>query len=97
LGEGLVGGTQQADWGGSMKRGLSGRLGRIEAVAGGSGEARTLWVVEVPPDTVDFNAAVDLAFANDAVQPPREGDVVVITQVCRGDRPKVINRTALGR
>ena len=35
-----------------MKRGLAGRLERIEAVAVGSGGARTLWVIEVPPETV---------------------------------------------
>ena len=80
-----------------MKRGLAGRLERIEAVAGGSGGARTLWVVEVPPETVDFDAAVDLAFANEGVQPQSADDVVVITLICRGDRPKVTNRTALGR
>jgi hypothetical protein len=80
-----------------MKRGLAGRLERIEAAAGGSGGARTLWVVEVPPETVDLDAAVDLAFASDCVQPQSEDDVVVITLICRGDRPKVTNRTALGR
>ena len=80
-----------------MKRGLAGRLDRIEAVAGGSGGARTLWVVEVPPETVDFKAAVDLAFADEGVQPQSADDVVVITLICRGDRPKVTNRTALGR
>jgi hypothetical protein len=80
-----------------MKRGLAGRLERIEAVAGGSGGARTLWVIEVPPETVDLDAAVDLAFASDGVQPQSENDVVVITLICRGDRPKVTNRTALGR
>jgi hypothetical protein len=37
-----------------MKRGLAGCLERIEAAAGGSGGARTLWVVEFPPETVDF-------------------------------------------
>jgi hypothetical protein len=80
-----------------MKRGLAGRLERIEAVAGGSGEARTLWVVEVPPETVDFDAAVDLAFTNDGVQPKSADDLVIITLVCRGHRPKVISRTTLGR
>ena len=80
-----------------MKRGLAGRLERIEAVAGGSGGARTLWVVEVPPETVDLDAAVDLAFANECVQPQSADDVVVITLICRGDRPKVTSRIALGR
>jgi len=80
-----------------MKRGLAGRLERIEAVAGGSGGARTLWVVEVPPETVDFDAAVDLAFANEGMRPQSADDVVIITLICRGDRPKVTNRTALGR
>ena len=80
-----------------MKRGLAGRLERIEAVAGGSGGARTLWVIEVPPETVDFDAAVDLAIANECVQPQNVDDVVIITLICRGDRPKVISRTVLGR
>ena len=80
-----------------MKRSLAGRLERIEAVAGGSGGARTLWVVEVPPETVDFDAAVDLAFANDGVQPQSTDDVVIVTLICRGDRPKVTSRTTLGR
>ena len=93
----MVGGAQQADRGGSMKRGLAGRLGRIEAAAGGSGGAPTLWVVEVPPETVDLGAAVDLAFAHKGVQPQGADDVVVITLICRGDRPKVISRTTLGR
>jgi hypothetical protein len=80
-----------------MKRGLAGRLERIEAAAGGLGGARILWVIEVPPETMDFDAAVDLAFANDSVQPQSADDVVVITLICRGDRPKVISRTVLGR
>ena len=80
-----------------MKRGLVGRLGKIEAMAGGSGGARTLWVVEVPPETLDIDAAVDLAFANEGVQPQSTDNVVIITLICRGDRPKVISRTALGR
>jgi hypothetical protein len=87
----------QADRGGSMKRGLVRRLEGIEAAAGGSGRARTLWVVEVPPEMVDFDAAVDLAFANDGVQPQSADDVVIITLICRGDRPKVTSRTALRR
>jgi hypothetical protein len=80
-----------------MKRGLAGRLERIEAVAGGSSEARTLWVIEVPPETLDIDAAVDLAFANEGVQPQSADDVVVITLICRGDQPNVASRTALGR
>jgi len=80
-----------------MKRGLAGRLERIEAVARGSGGARTLWIVEVPPETVDFDAAVDLAFANEGMQPQNADDVVIITLICRGDRPKVTSRTALER
>jgi len=43
-----------------MKRGLAGRLERIEAMADGSGGARTLWVIEVPPETGDFDAPADL-------------------------------------
>ena len=80
-----------------MKRGLAGRLERIEAVAGGSSGARTLWVVEVPPETVDLDATVDLAFAGEGMQPQSADDVVVITLICRGDRPKVTSRIALGR
>jgi hypothetical protein len=80
-----------------MKRGLAGRLERIEAAVGGLGGVRTLWVVEVPPEIVDFDAAVDLAFANKGVQPQSADDVVIITLICRGDRPKVISRTPLGR
>jgi hypothetical protein len=44
---------------------------------------------------LDLEAAVDLAFASDGVQPQREDDVVVITLICRGDRPKVTNQSAL--
>jgi hypothetical protein len=97
LGAGVIAGTQQSNRGGSMKRGLVGCLERIDTVVGGSGGARTLWVIEVPPETVEFDAAVDLAFANECVQPHNPDDVVIFTLICCGDRPKVTSRTAFGR
>jgi hypothetical protein len=80
-----------------MKRSLAGRLERVEAVTSGSGGARTLWVIEVPPETVDLDAAVDLAFANEGVQPHNTDDVVIFTLICCGGRPKVTSWTAFGR
>jgi len=88
----VVGETQQANRGGSMKRGLAGRLKRIEVVVGGSGGAWTLWVIEVPPETGDFDAPADLVFENECVEPQSSDDVVIDTLICQGDRPKVTSR-----
>jgi len=67
----------------------------MEAVAGGLWAEHELpWVVEVPPETVDFDAAADLAFGNEGVQTQNADDVLIITLIYRGDRPRVTNRTA---